>query len=236
MELGKVRQSEVVGYPDIAPVSSYAQSPRDWFQNSGEESRLWWRWEGGVGHRWFRFTQGDIDRTRLSRPITQFVSRAIDFPLVEINGGKIWQRIPSESTVVGHTLEGLKCVYPTTVLGKVQVINDLVQDHPFLVVVNLFAPPENAFSIFDADLNGHRVTMAASGYFHDGKPLLYDRGTESLWFEEGDSLKAVAGKHKGIQLARIAHPAPVTWQAWRTQNRQCRLLVGADRSHGVPRE
>ena len=44
--------------------------------------------------------------------------------------------------------------------------------------------------------DGHRVTMAATGYFHDGKPLLYDRGTRSLWVEDKDSLTAIAGKHK----------------------------------------
>jgi hypothetical protein len=236
IEQGNAHQSEVVGYRDIAPMASYAQGPSDWFRDSGAESQLWWKWEGGVGHKWFHFTQGDIDRARLRRPATQFVSRAIDYPVVEINGGEIWHKIPSDATVVGHTLRGLKCAYPTTVLGKVQVVNDLVQDHPFLIVVNLFAPIQDAFSIFDADLEGHRLTMAASGYFHDGKPLLYDRGTESLWSEAGESLKAIAGKHKGIHLARVAHPAPVTWQAWCSQNRQCRLLVGADRSRGVPLE
>jgi hypothetical protein len=236
MELGRAAQSAVVGYRDIAPVASYAQGPNEWFRDSGDESQLWWRWEGGVGHKWFHFTRGDIEQARLRRPITKFISRAIDYPVVEINGGEIWQRIPSDSTVVSHTLRGLKCVYPTAVLGKVQVVNDLVQDHPFLVVVNLFAPPTEAFSIFDSDHEGHRLTMAPSGYFHDGKPLLYDRGTESLWSEVGDGLRAIAGKHKGIELARVAHPVPITWQAWRSQNQQFRLLVGADRSHGIPLE
>ena len=235
-DLGVAQRSQVIGYRDIAPMSSYAESPKDWFRNDGDRSQLWSRWEDGVGHRWFHFTQGDIDRARLRRPNTPFVSRAIDSPLVETNGGPIWQRIPSDSSVVGHTLLGLKCVYPVIVLGKVQVINDVVQDHPFLIMVNLFAPPSEAYSIFDADLDGHRVTMAASGYFHDGKPLLYDRGTESLWIEEEESLRAITGKHRGAQLARVAHPSPVTWESWRTQNQQSRLLVGADRSHGVPRE
>ena len=61
----------------------------------------------------------------------------------------------------------------------------MVHDHPFLDRQSIRSlPPNEAVSIFDASLNGHRVTMAATGYFHDGKPLLYDRGTESLWVEE----------------------------------------------------
>jgi len=235
-DLGVAQQTRVIGYRDIAPITSYAEGPTDWFRNNGDESVLWSRWEDGVGHRWFRFTEGDIDRTRLRRPPTQYVSRPVDYPLVESNGGAIWQRIPSDASVVGHTLHGLKCVYPVMLLGKVQVINDLVQDHPYLILVNLFVPPEDAFSIFDADLAGHRLTMAASGYVHDGKPLLYDRGTESLWIEEGESLKSIAGKRKGKALTRVAHPSPVTWKSWLGRNQDSRLLVGADRTHGVPAE
>ena len=116
---------------------------------------------------------------------------------MESSGGAIWQRIPPDSAVVGHKLGGLACAYPVRVLGKVQVINDIVEDHPYLIVANLFASGNEAFSIFEAELEGHRVTMAASGYFCDGKAVLYDRGTESLWLDENDQLKAAAGKHKG---------------------------------------
>jgi hypothetical protein len=116
------------------------------------------------------------------------------------------------------------------------VVNDLVEGHPFLVVINSFAPPEKAFSIFDASRNGHRLTMAATGYFHAGKPLLSDRGTESLWVEEEESLTALAGKSRGLKLPRLASPTPVSWKAWTRQNRTSRLLVGADRTRGIPSE
>ena len=76
--------------------------------------------------------------------------------------------------------------------------------------------------------------MAATGYFHDGKPVLYDRGTQSLWVEEDESLTAVTGKHRGVKLARVAHLTPVTWKTWLSQNQTSRLLVGADRSRGIP--
>ena len=135
---------------------------------------------------------------------------------------------------MGLTLLGLKCVYPLLVLGKVQVVNDLVLDHPFLVVSNVGAPSGQGCSIYDANLNGQRVTMAATGYFHDGRPVLCDRGAQSLWVEEGESLAAVSGKHRGQKLARVAHPTPVTWKTWVSQNQTSRLLVGADRTRGVP--
>ena len=126
--------------------------------------------------------------------------------------------------------------YPVLVLSKVQVVNDVVEEHPFLLAVNLFAPPDKAYSIYDANHEGHRLTMEASGYFHDGKPLLYDRGTRSLWVEDTDTLTAIAGKHKRAKLARVASPAPVAWKTWLDRNRESRLLVGADRDHGIPAE
>jgi Protein of unknown function (DUF3179) len=235
-EIGGLSQSEVIGYRDIAPIVSYAEGPGDWFREEGNQSLLWAKWEDRTGHVWFRFPQGDIDRAHVQRPKTLFVSRAIDYPVIETGGGQIWQRVPPESPVVGYTLLGLKCVYPVLVLGKVQVINDVVKDHPFIIMVNLLASYKEAYSIFDAEQDGHRLTMAASGYFHDGKPLLYDRGTQSLWIEEEDSLTAIAGKHKRMKLARVARPTPVTWKTWLSQNETSRLLVGADRTRGIPSE
>lgn len=234
IEIGGANKSQIIGYRDIAPLASYAEGPGDWFRQEGDQSLLWAKWEEGVGHQWFRFRLGDIDRARLSRPNTIFVSRAIDYPLIETAGGEIWQRIPPESSVVGHTLLGLKCVYPVLVLDKVQVVNDLVHDHPFLVVCNAFDSSDQACSIFDANLNGQRVTMAATGYFHDGKPVLCDRGNQSLWHEIDESLTAVTGEHRGLKLTRIAQLTPVTWKTWLSQNQSSRLLVGADRTRGVP--
>ena len=84
-----------------------------------------------------------------------------------------------------------------TVLGKVQVINDVVQDHPYLIMVNLFATDNEAYSIFEAALEGHRVTMAATGYFRDGKPCSMTGALRVCGAEESDHLQATAGKHKG---------------------------------------
>jgi hypothetical protein len=235
-ERGKAQQAEIIGFRDIAPTASYAEPPGDWFQTAEGESLLWSRWDAGKGHQWFHFVPGDIERRQLLRPKTQFSSRAIDYPVAELNGGAIWKRIPPESPVVGHTLSGVNCVYPVVILAKVQTVNDLVEGHPFLVSINWYASPNDAVSIFDAERDGHRVTLAPTGYFHEGKPLLYDRGTESLWREDDEALKAIAGPQRGTQLRRVAHPTPVTWKAWLASNRESRLVVGADRSRGVPLE
>src|ERR1017187_6386629 len=188
------RQSAVVGYLNITPIASFVEGPQDWYRDDGKEALLWSGWDQDVGH-WFRFAHGEIDPSRLSRPTGEYIVRAIDFPLVEIGGGAIWQRVPPESVVVGHTIENRKCVYPVAILGKVLVINDLVDEHPYLVVVNPFFRPVVAYSIYEASLDGHRVTLAPTGYFQDRKPVLFDRGTESLWLDMHDGLTAVPGKN-----------------------------------------
>ena len=50
--------------------------------------------------------------------------------------------------------------------------------------------------------------LGTSGYLLDGKPVLYDHETESLWTENGDSLAAIAGRYKGKRLPRLASPRP----------------------------
>ncbi len=106
---------------------------------------------------------GDIDQASRCddrRPSSSRVRSTIRWS--ETDGGEIWQRIPPEAAGRRpHAARACNCVYPVIVLGKVQVVNDLVEDHPFLIAINLLAPPNEAFSIFDADLDGHRVTMAA---------------------------------------------------------------------------
>jgi hypothetical protein len=237
--IGEIRESQrstVVGFLNIAPVTTFAAPPARWYRDEGDKSLLWSGWQDGHGHRWYSFPRGEIDPARLCRPTSDFASRAIDFPLTETDGGTIWKRIHSDAMVAGQVLEGQRCVYPLAVLVKVEVVNDIVREHPFLVVVNLLDPHQAEVSVFEATLQGRRLTMAATGYFQDQKPLLFDRGTESLWVEQGDALRAVAGKYKGVSLDLVARPVPVSWSTWQTRNRQCRLLVGADRSHGVPRE
>jgi hypothetical protein len=235
-ELFVQEQHGVIGFLNIAPVASFAQGPKEWFRVEGDQSYLWFGWERNTGHRWFRFASGEIDFSRLRHPESQFISQAIDFPVAETKGGKIFGRMPSETPVVGTKIENRQCVYPVAVLGKVIVINDIVSEHPYLVVLNPFAKQVVAFSVYDSMLDGRRITLAPTGYFQDGKPVLFDRGTESLWIEMHDGLTAMAGKLYRKRLMRVAIPAPVTWATWVSRNPDSRLLVGADRSFGIPQE
>jgi Protein of unknown function (DUF3179) len=235
-EIAAADRTAVIGYPGIAPLVNYAQRPQEWYRQEGKSMLLWAKWVDKEGHRWYRTEPGDVDPTGLLTPHARFIAVAIDYPKVETEGGTIWRKMPADVQVVGQVLAGRQCVYPVPVLWRVEVINDVVEDQPFLLTANILAPPEEAFAIFDATLDGRRVTMSSSGYFGGRRPILYDRGTESLWIEQKDVLKAIAGKHKGKELPRVARPVPIAWHTWRLSNPRSRLVIGADRTQGAPSE
>jgi hypothetical protein len=233
-EMSTVRANAIIGYEGVSPRFSFAQPPKKWFRQEGEYALFWGGWQERTGHRWFRVGLGDVDPSRVTEPIGSDVLQAIDYPVVESIGGLIWGRIPDEAPVVGSRLAGIHTVYPMLILEKVLAVNDTIGERPFLIISNPLAPRDERTAVYDPILDGHRLTMGLSGYFHDRKPLLYDRGTESLWVADGEALHAIAGKHKGKRLLQIARPAAVSWSHWRSQHPDSRLVVGADRSKSRP--
>ena len=229
-----VRLTEVIGYPGISPITSFAQKPDAWFREEGGRALLWAGWREGVGHQWFRCAPGDVDRSRISPPIGRDLVRAIDFPVVESRGGEIWARIPDGDDVAALGHGGVESAYPVLVLGKVGVVNDLVGDRPVLITWNPLAPAGRKAAAYESAVDGRRVTMGLAGYFLGGHPVLYDRRTESLWAEVDGTLVAVAGARKGERLRPIGRPSPVAWKRWKADHPDGRLVVGADRSRPIP--
>jgi Protein of unknown function (DUF3179) len=233
-DLSRARAAAVVGYPGIHPEMSFAQRPRDWYHQEGNQLMLWGGWRRGVGHSWFKVGLGEIDRAHLSLPSGRDIQRPIDRPLVEVGGGNFWVRVPDEAVVAAGQVGGVETAYPIVILDKVAIVNDLIEDQPYLVTYNPTAGPAEQVGVYKSVVSGHRVTMGVSGLAQDGKPLLYDRGTESLWVLEPEAVRAVAGTHRGTVLKALSHPSTVSWSRWRSGHPQSRLVVGADRSAPRP--
>lgn len=234
-ELSRTRATAVVGYPGIQPQITFAKYPNDWFHQEGDHFLLWGGWRQSQGHSWFRVGRGEIDLGMISLPRGRDVQRAIDRPLIETGGGTFWARVPDEAMVVGERLGGVDTAYPMVLLDKVAIVNDTVRDRPFLVTYNSFAETdEERVAVYDPVLDGRRLTMGASGYTRGRDPVLYDRGTESLWLPGPEGLRAFAGHHRGASLRQIARPSPISWYDWRSAHPRTRLIVGADRTVGRP--
>lgn len=218
--------SAVVGYPNISPEISSAEKPTPWLRVEGETVLVWAGWKPNKGHDWFRARLGDFDRGTIGDPVGRDITRAIDDPAVENGDGPIWRRIPGRAQVVGLALDGYPCAYPMTVLGKVLIVNDTIQDHPYVVHYDPF-DHSTPVSIFDARVDGRRITLGSSGLSIRGKHVLYDRGTESLWADDGRALTAFSGGLKGKRLPLVARVEAVDWDDWRASNPRARLLVGS---------
>jgi hypothetical protein len=225
-----MRSSAIVGYLDINPEVSYAATPNDWFHDEGDDSLLWAGWKDKKNH-WFRIGRGELDVRQLSLPMGRDVIRAIDEPIYEHDGGTCWERVPPEAPVVGFERDGSAVAYPMKVLDKVMLVNDRLGDRPVLVA---YSPYEHTVAIFEATVDGRRVTLGHGGYFERTRPILYDRGTNSLWSEREGGMVAVAGRRKGTSLKMIAKLDVVPWSDWRDSHPDGRLVVGADRSKGMP--
>jgi len=227
----------VVGYTNIYPKVSWAMRPDPWFRVEGDSDLVWSGWNQGRGHGWFRVSHGEIERQKLGEPLGRDVCQVIDYPAIENGGGPIWENIPEAAGIVGLTLEGCSCAYPMAVLLKVLIINDVVEDQPLLIHYDPFRRPESKVAVFDPRVDGHRITLGSSGLILDGRHVLYDRGTESLWVDDGRTLVAFTGKYKGKELALVTRVDPVAWDGWRSGHPATRLIVGSlDRNRALPAE
>lgn len=222
-----------IGFHNVYFNPSAAVRPANWYRPEGDVLYLWAGWERNE-HHWFKVGLTDLDHRRLSQPISRDVIRSVNDPWVEVGGGLIWKRMPPDALVVGQSLSDVPTAYPVCLLAVMQVVNDLVADRPYLALYGLKDPGEPAVGIYDARVNGERLTLGTSGYLLDGGILLYDHETESLWSEDGDALCAVTGPRKGSRLPLVARPSPISWSDWSTRNPRSRLLVGTHEQPAPP--
>ena len=239
LEEAAADSSAVVGYPNIYPNISRAQPPEPWRRAEGDRLFIWGGWKSGEGHRWFELDSRDCALTDLGAPIGRDVAQAIDHPAVEAPGGALWSRIPSEAGVAGVSLGKTDCAYPMAVLDKVLVVNDYVDGAPYLVYNDPVRSEADGaeVAVYEAALDGRRITMGNGGFSIAGRHVLYDRGTESLWVDQGSCLESVSGKHKGKRLPLVTRASETPWRDWRDDHPQSRLLVGSlERTRGIPAE
>jgi len=228
--------SRAVGYHDITPDFNFARPPDQWVKDEGDRSYLWASWDRRAGkHLWFSFPKGEIDVTHLTHPMGRDTLRAIDSPRTETQGGEIWKTIPPDNLVVVGEMAGLPLAYPLVMMDKVIAINDEVYNKPILIVYTPFVSDDSSVDMYDASRGGRdRYVMAHSGYLWDKKPLLFDRGGESLWVPTAAGLVALAGPSKGTVLSRLTHLSSAHWGEWSSAHPDGRLVVGANRPRKPP--
>ena len=116
--------------------------------------------------------------------------------------------LDDNDAVLGIVINGKARAYPLKILNWHEVVNDEIDNRPFVIT---YCPLCGSGVAFDRRLNGETLSFGVSGLLYNSDVLLYDRESESLWSQLMN--KAVTGKHKGSSLTMlpIQH---TTWSDW----------------------
>jgi len=115
---------------------------------------------------------------------------------------------------------------------------------PLLVAFRPFSLEHRVGRLYEASLDGQRITHGPQRLFprpeYYRKPLMYDRGTNSLWVEREGSVVSVAGPHKGAQLGQVGKIEILPWYDWRSRHSTgaawSSAPTGASRSPALTRQ
>ena len=210
--------------PDLKPPSCLRE----------EEGRLYlWAGQGTKGQAgWFEVT-GNDPATLISfrYAFGRDKVKTIDYPIFQSADGEIVGHIYPERPVIGLEYDGEARAYPLTVMRKVEVVNDVYGGRPLAVT---YCPLLDQAAVYERLLDGVPISLGTSGYCYEDAFVLYDRGTDSLWHPKPEGLTAISGPLTGRVLPLVELPRVVTWGAWRRRHPDTSVLIGADRSRGIP--
>ena len=117
-----------------------------------------------------------------------------------------------DDPVMGFRLDGIARAYPLRVLVWHEIVNDIINDRPFVVT---YCPLCGSSLVFDGAVNDERLSFGVSGLLFQSDVLMYDRGTESLWSQL--KLECVSGPMVGTPLEWL--PSEIlTFGAWKARH------------------
>jgi hypothetical protein len=192
-----------------------------------------WAGSGVKGQAgWFDVTATDLPLRQFMYAFGRDRVKTIDYPILQDPDGEIARRIYPEREVLGMNFNGIARAYPITVMEKVELVNDVFGDLPVAVT---FCPLIKKPAVYDRSLAGEPVSLGSSGYCFESMFVLYDRRTDSLWYPRDDGLTAITGKMVGKVLPLLSVQAEqTTWGEWRRRYPKTEVVVGADRTRGIP--
>jgi uncharacterized protein DUF3179 len=159
-----------------------------------------------------------FDFSRHSIPVDEIMSGgpakdgipSLDEPRF-ISATKARDYLQDEDRVLGLSRNGRAKAYPIKILNWHEIVNDKIGGQ---AVVVTFCPLCGTGMVFDAKVNGQRLTFGVSGLLYQSDMLLYDRKTESLWSQI--KTEAVTGPMTGQRLTLLSS-TQTTWGQWKTK-------------------
>jgi hypothetical protein len=230
-DLASARDREPMGYLGIS-----AEQPEYKPESCIREENgrvLLWAGSGTKGQAgWFDVTATDLPLRAFTYAFGRDRVKTIDYPIVQSVDGEIVRRIYPERDVLGLDFNGIARAYPRTVMDKVEVVNDMFNGRALAIT---YCPLIDKPAVYDRSLDGEVVSLGSSGYCYKEVFVLYDRRTDSLWYPQDDGLTAITGPLVGKRLPLLSVQAEeTTWGEWRRRHPDTEVVVGADRTRGIP--
>ena len=224
------RKQFPVGYIGLSADMPESKPPECIREENGR--LLLWAGLGVPGqHGWYDVTGTNLPLKQFRCAFGRDTVKAIDYPIIQTAAGEIASRIYPERFVYGLEIDGGARAYPLTVLQKVEVVNEIFNGRLLAVT---YCPLLERAVVYERGLDGEIISFGVSGYVYEDAFVLYDRATDSLWRPTDRGLTAITGSFKGISLKVEYRLTRTSWEEWRRRHPDTEVVVGADRSKGIP--
>ena len=121
--------------------------------------------------------------------------------------------------VIGLSINGDARAYPLRVLTWHEIVNDTVGGRPVAVT---YCPLCNSAMVFDAKVDGQRLSFGTTGKLRKSDLVMYDRQTESWW--QQFTGKAIVGDQVGTKL-RVLPSRLESWNEFLDRHPDGKVLV-----------
>lgn len=143
-------------------------------------------------------------------PIIQDVPKdaipPLDFPQYETTQEALW--LQDDEIVLGVEFNGDARAYPLKILNWHEIVNEKIGDKDIVVT---YCPLCRSGIVFDRHLDNMLLTFGNTGALYESDLVMYDRETESYWFQVGG--RAIKGTLKGRELT-VLPSFLTTWKEW----------------------
>ena len=142
----------------------------------------------------------------------------VDHPM--FGSGEADAGFAGEDLVVGVCIGGTARAYPLWILRSREIVNDRFGNDAVCVT---YCPLSASAVVFLSRVGNRSLTFGNEGSLYECNLVLYDRQTDSLWYQLRGS--AITGHYKNARLQTI--PAVVIrWDDWRKRYPASTILVG----------
>ena len=161
----------------------------------------------------FGFSQDDID-AEIDHVFQGCASRdcipAIDEPQFLATGQVDF--LDPDDVVISVSHSGETRAYPTRILDRHEIVNDIFGDTPLAVT---YCPLCGSGLAFIRIVDGEETEFGVSGLLHNNDLIMYDRKTDSIW--QQITGRALAGPKRGETLEAVP-VSMIEWTDWRDAN------------------